>query len=76
MWHRKDNIKQVLDNMLEQYFVGVSLGLAYAHPHSGDTVCSVMVGGLRTVLNGHFQVHTGDLLMFYFDAEVNKRLLA
>jgi hypothetical protein len=55
--------------MLEFYFVGVSLGLAYAHPHSGDTVASVMIGGLRTVLNGHFQVHTNDLLMFYWEDE-------
>lgn len=63
-------MKEQIDNMLEFYFVGVSLGLAYAHPHSGDTVASVMVGGLRTVLNGHFQVHTNDLLMFYWADEV------
>jgi hypothetical protein len=54
------NIKNIMDkkinNMLEFYFVGVSLGLAYAHPHSGDTVASVMVGGLKTILNGAFQV--------------------
>lgn len=47
--------KQV-ENSLEMYFVGVSLGLAYAHSHSGDTVASVMVGGLKTVLNGAFKV--------------------
>jgi hypothetical protein len=58
-----------LNNSLELYMVGVSLGLAYAHPHSGDTVASVMVGGLKTVLNGDFVVHTNDLLMFYWDHE-------
>jgi hypothetical protein len=51
-------VKDQVNNLLEFYFVGVSLGLAYAHPHSGDTVASVMIGGLRTVLNGHFQVQS------------------
>jgi hypothetical protein len=46
-----------INNMLDFHFVGVSLGLAYAHAHSGDTVGSVMVGGLKTVLNGGFQVN-------------------
>ena len=54
--NHSQRVKQQIQNMLEFYFVGVSLGLAYAHPHSGDTVASVMIGGLRTVLNGHFQV--------------------
>ena len=66
---RADIVKKIISNMLEMYFVGVSLGLAYAHPSSGDTVASVMIGGLRTVLNGHYQVHTGDLMMFYMDDE-------
>jgi hypothetical protein len=60
-----------VNNMLDLHFVGVSLGTAYAHSHSGDTVASVMVGGLKTVMNGAFQVHTNDLLMFYFDEEVS-----
>lgn len=64
-------VKYQVDNLPEFYFVGVSLGLAYAHPHSGDTVASVMIGGLRTVLNGAFQVHTNDLLMFYWDVELD-----
>lgn len=67
---QKAHVTSNIDNMLEFYFMGVALGLAYAHPSSGDTVCSVMVGGLRTVRNGHYQIHTGDMLMFYFDAEV------
>jgi hypothetical protein len=53
---QKKKLERKINNMLEFYFVGVSLGLAYAHPHSGDTVASVMVGGLKTVLNGGFQV--------------------
>ena len=49
--------------------VGVSLGTAWAHPSSGDTVASVMIGGLRTVQNGAFPVHTNDLICIYFDDE-------
>lgn len=30
---KKDTIKRQIDNMLQMYFVGISLGLAYAHPH-------------------------------------------
>lgn len=67
---KKSKIKGQVENMLDFYFVGISLGLAYAHPHSGDTVASVMIGGLRTVLNGHFKVHTNDLLMFYWPDEL------
>jgi hypothetical protein len=66
---KKDRLIYTISNSLELYFVGVSLGLAYAHQCSGDTVASVMVGGLKTVLNGEFQVHTNDLLMFYWDDE-------
>ena len=68
--NRAEYICSLTNNLLEMFFMGISLGHAYAHPHDGDTVCSVMVGGLRTVLNGAFQVHTGDLLMFYFADEV------
>jgi hypothetical protein len=54
----RKNAMKIVHNMLECHFVGVSLGLAYAHGDSGDTVASVMVGGLKTVLNGRFQVNT------------------
>lgn len=59
-----------VSNALSMYLVGISLGMAYAHPNSGDTVASVMIGGLRTVRNGHYAVHTNDLLVFYFDDEM------
>lgn len=58
-----------IENLLEFYVVGVSLGTAWAHPSSGDTVASVMVGGLRTVQNGAFPIHTNDLICIYFDDE-------
>jgi hypothetical protein len=55
--------------MLEFYVVRVSLGTAWAHPSTGDTVASVMIGGLRTVQNGAFPIHTNDLICIYFDDE-------
>jgi len=45
--------------------VGYSVGKAYAHQQNGDTVASVQIGGLRTVLNGGFEVQTGDLIQMY-----------
>jgi hypothetical protein len=58
-----------IDLMPQFSFQGVSLGLAYAHPDSGDTVGTVMMGGLRTVLNGHFKANTGQPVMWYFEFE-------
>lgn len=58
-----------IENLMEFYVVGVSLGTAWAHPSSGDTVASVMIGGLRTVQNGAFPIHTNDLICIYFDDE-------
>lgn len=49
--------------------MGIALGNAWASPQTGDTVGSVMIGGLRTILNGDFQISTGDLLMFYWPDE-------
>ena len=48
---------------------GVTLGQAWASYLSGDTVASVLVGGMVTVQNGHFTMHTGDLVQWYFDWE-------
>lgn len=71
MWQddRKRAVRFQIENLIDFYVVGISLGLAYAHPSSGDTVASVMIGGLRTVQNGAFPVHTNDLLCVYFDDE-------
>lgn len=50
-------------------FQGISVGTAYATELTGDTVASVMIGGMVTVLNGHFQCYTGELVQWYFDFE-------
>ena len=55
-----------LPNMRVQ---GVALGTAYASPLTGDTVASVLVVGVVTVVNGAFPMHTGDQVQWYFDFE-------
>jgi hypothetical protein len=45
--------------------VGYSVGHACAHARNGDTVASVQIGGLRTVLNGGYDISTGDLIQMY-----------
>ena len=51
---------------------GVALGQAWASYLTGDTVASVLVGGMVTVQNGHFTMHTGDMVQWYFDFEQDK----
>lgn len=53
-------------------FVGVSVGTAYASDLTGDPVGSVMIGGMATVLNGHFPCYTGELVQWYFDFEAEE----
>jgi hypothetical protein len=48
---------------------GYALGQAYASWLSGDTVASVLVGGMATVMNGHFECRAGQKLQWYFDFE-------
>jgi hypothetical protein len=48
---------------------GYSLGRAYASPISGDTVFSVLIGGCVTAVNGHFAMHAGQLVQWYFEFE-------
>eukprot|EP00961_Rhodomonas_salina_P045525 611312-Rhodomonas_salina.1 len=36
----------------ELFFCGISLTEAFAHPHTGDTALSTMIGGLKTIRNG------------------------
>jgi hypothetical protein len=65
----KERLVSELTNM--PYFTaqGYSLGLAYASNLSGDTVGSVLIGGMQTVMNGHFDCRAGQLIQWYFDFE-------
>jgi hypothetical protein len=62
-------VPRAVDNLPYFRTVGVALGQAFASPMSGDTVASVMIGGLRTVRNGAFEVYCGDILQWYWDGE-------
>jgi hypothetical protein len=56
-------------SMMNDYFaVGFANTLGYAHANTGDTMTSVMIGGLRTVMNGDFEIFPGDLVQFYWCA--------
>jgi hypothetical protein len=63
-----------IEELKEYTPVGYSVGLAYAHPSTGDNVASVMVGGVVTVMNGAFEMRTGDMVQFYWDFEENMYL--
>jgi hypothetical protein len=63
--------KKTISEMPEMFFCGVSVGHAFPSPLSGDTVCTTMIGGLRTVRNGAFEIDTGDIIQWYWGAETN-----
>jgi hypothetical protein len=65
----QNDLEDCVKQLPQFYFQGISLGIAYAHPDSGDTVGTVMYGGLRTILNGHFRAQSGQPCMWYFDFE-------
>lgn len=72
---QKSKIKLQLTELPNMRVQGVALGTAWASPLTGDTVASVLVGGVVTVMNGAFPMHTGDQVQWYFDfEEVNFRL--
>ena len=50
---------------------GFALGMAYASNLSGDTVGTVFIGGMVTVMNGAFELQAGDIVQWYFDFEEN-----
>ena len=62
-------LEKHLAKMHDYYPVGISNTLGYAHPNSGDTMSSVMIGGLRTVMNGDWEVQTGDKIQWYWTFE-------
>jgi hypothetical protein len=54
-------------HMMNDFFaVGYANTIGYAHGNTGDTMTAVMIGGLRTVMNGDFEIFPGDLVQFYW----------
>ena len=68
---RAVKLKDHLSKMYDFYSVGVSNTMGYAHPNSGDTMSSIMIGGLRTIMNGDFEVFAGDKIQWYWTFERN-----
>jgi hypothetical protein len=71
---KKDSFRNSLPNISDHYHcktipyfraMGYSVGTAYAHENTGDTIASVMIGGITTALNGAFPMQTGDRVMWY-----------
>lgn len=58
--------REHLKMMYDYFAVGYANTQGFAHPNTGDTMTSVMIGGLRTVMNGDFEVFAGDLVQFYW----------
>jgi len=67
-----DDWQRVLGELKNMpYFTaqGYALGQSWASQLSGDTVSSVLIGGMQTVMNGHFECRAGQMLQWYFDFE-------
>jgi hypothetical protein len=62
----KMGTKPFMKMMYDHFATGYANTVGYAHPNTGDTMTSVMIGGLRTVLNGDFEIFAGDLVQFYW----------
>lgn len=75
LWAFTEKEKKELINwlplMCDQIPVGFAQTLGWAHPNTGDTMVTVMIGGLRTVMNGDFEVFPGDLIQWYWPFEKN-----
>ena len=65
----KPQYSQWTKMMTDQVTVGYANTLGWAHANTGDTMVTVMIGGLRTVMNGDFEVFTGDLIQWYWPFE-------
>jgi hypothetical protein len=66
---QKERLGDWLPLMADQIPVGFAQTLGWAHPNTGDTMVTVMIGGLRTVMNGDFEVFPGDLIQWYWPFE-------
>ncbi len=64
-----NTLKSRIELLPEFRCQGIALGQAWASYLSGDTVASVLVGGMVTVQNGAFTMNTGDQVQWYFDFE-------
>ena len=67
-----DNVDRSMREIKDlPYFtaMGYALTQAFACDLSGDTVGTVLIGGMQTVLNGAFEIRAGERVQWYFDFE-------
>jgi len=62
-------IKNILSQLPDLRCQGVALGQAFASYMSGDSVASVLIGGMVTISNGAWDMYPGDVVQWYFDSE-------
>lgn len=67
----KDNKRASLQlsNMPLLHVQGVALTTAFASYVSGDTVGTVLIGGIHTITNGAFEMRAGEMVQWYLDEE-------
>lgn len=69
---REDERKSMqMSNMPLLHVQGVALTTAFASYVSGDTVGTVLIGGIHTVTNGAFEMRAGQLVQWYLDEETD-----
>lgn len=61
------SIKKQISTLQDFWCQGITLGQTWASYLSCDTVASVLVGGMVTVQNGHFTMHTCNLGHYSMD---------
>ena len=67
--HKKYKFQNHLNLLHDFTTVGYANTVGFAHAHHGDTMTSVHIGGLRTVMNGDFSVECGDKIQWYWPDE-------
>ena len=68
----RDERKAALNKVVNMpYFMPMGYALTFGHPHHllGDTMCTLLIGGMITVRNGGFEMRTGQMVQWYFDFE-------
>jgi hypothetical protein len=65
----KETVFEQIRTLTEFRCQGVTIGQAWTNYMSGDTVASVLVGDMMTVLNRNFTMYTDHKVQWYFNFE-------
>lgn len=64
-----EKTKRILSSLPDLRCQGVALGQAFPSYMSGDSVASVLIGGMVTIANGAWEMCPGDIVQWYIDEE-------